>query len=327
MTLNLTHIPYQELNRFYAEDVIGTMHVSLKPLATDLRILRHETLEHHTENIAEELYQPQYSYVPWMVADYFDLPNDLLLKIGKAWWLTIIDVVITDQGVDRQLPDLPAIPLMLQHIRLHAERLYLQAFGDLALFWSRYHTTLAGIWNALAHETYCVDAHQQVYTFEEMRKVCKYRSDLIGTIIMIMGHVSGRTSPVEPLCQFYENLTFADQLLDDANDWKGDFGMGRYTLPIVMALEAENIPLANAGQISVDEFQLSMDRHRILVQLAEHAASLLEEAQTVLSALPRTDSPLHEVLRQRLIVAQRANKRYHAMRMMMAFLNRLQGTV
>lgn len=324
MTLNLEDIPYQELNRFYAEVVSG-MHVSLQPLATDLRVLRHEAVERHTENIAQDVYQPQYSFVPWMVAECFDVPNDLLLRIGKAWWLTIIDVVITDQMVDKQLPESSLIPLMLQHIRLHAERLYREAFGDAEFFWSRYDAAQMGIWNALAHETYCVDAHQQVYSIDEMQHVCKSRSDLIGAVISSMGQVSGQLRPVEALCKFYENLTFADQLLDDANDWKGDFASGRHTLPIVLAFEKENTLLENADQYTIDQVQVWVDRHRVLIGMADHATTLLEDAQTALRGIVPDESRLYEIVRQRLEVAHHAHKRYNATRLMTAFLKRLEG--
>jgi len=324
MTLNLDHIPYQELNRFYAEFVSG-LHVSLQPLATDLRILRHEAVERHTSNIAQELYQPQYSYVPWMVAEFFDVDDALLLKIGKAWWFTIMDVVITDQAVDQQLPDIPTISLLLQHLRRNADRLYLQAFGSSEWFWTRYHAAIAGVWNALAHETYCVDAHQQAYSFEDMKHVCNSRSDLIGAIIQTMGHVSGQTRAVEPLCTFYENLTFADQLLDDANDWKADFSSGRYTLPIILALEVEGLSLTDARQLSLDHLQSFIDKHQILVRLSDHAAELLQGACAALATTPLSDSYLHAVLRQRQEVTRRASRRYNTTRLMSGFLKKLEG--
>jgi hypothetical protein len=324
MSFHFEHIPYAELNRFYAE-VVGRMHVSLRPLATDMRILRHEADERHSDNIAEEIYQPQYSHLPWMVAPYFDVPDDLLLKIGKAWWLTILDVVITDQIVDRQVPDFAGIPLMLQHVRGEAGRMYRQVFGHSERFWDRYEATLAGVWDALAHETYCVDQHQQVYSYEEMRRVCKSRSDLLCTIIGAMGDVSasGQNAAIEPLCHFYENLTFADQLLDDASDWKGDLKTGRYTLPIVMALEAAKIPLEDAPTLSLADFDLLMDRHRVLVRLSEQATTLLEECEQALSSLSPAETSLYHVLRQRLQTARYASKRYQTMRHMTAFLQKL----
>jgi len=324
MTPNLDHIPYQALNRFYAE-VVGGLHVSLRPLATDLRILRHEAVERHTSNIAQELYQPQYSYVPWMVAEFFEIDDALLLTLGKAWWLTIMDVVITDQAVDQQLPDIPTISLLLQHLRLHAQGLYLEAFGSSELFWPRYQAAIAGVWNALAHETYCVDAHQQAYSFDEMKQVCNSRSDLIGAIIWMMGHASGQPQAVTPLCTFYENLTFADQLLDDANDWKADFSSGRYTLPVILALEAEQLSLDDARQLSLDDFQLLINRHRILVRLSEAAAELLEGAAAALRTTSLSDSHLHDVLRQRQQVARRTSHRYTTTRLMSGFLKRLEG--
>lgn len=325
MRVSPDHIPYAALNRFYAEFVRG-LHVSLQPLATDLRILRHDAVESHTGNIAEELYQPQYSYVPWMAARFFPLDDAQLLSIGTAWWFTIIDVVITDQMVDQQLPDIPTIPLLLHHLRLTEEQLYRDAFGSDELFWSRYRQTIAGVWNTLAHETYCVDAHLQPYTFEAMQAVCKSRSDLIGTILYMLGQVCGDSRNVEPLSVFYEKLTFADQLLDDANDWKADFAGGRYTLPVIRALEAEKRTLADAQTMTVDDAQLAIVRHRILVEMAEYAAQLLDEAGDALRATSVDDSPLHEVLRQRQHVAQRAHQRYTTTRLMTGFLKRLQGT-
>ena len=318
------HIPYQELNRFYAA-FVRELHVSLQPLATDLRILRHEAVEQHTSNIAQDVYQPQYSHVPWMVAAYFDIEPDLLLTIGKAWWLTILDVVITDQAVDRQLPDIPTISLLLQHLRLKAEALYLEAFGNSDTFWPRYHAALAGVWNALAHETHCVDAHQQPYRFEDMKQVCRSRSDLVAAIISMMGQVGGSTAAVEPLSTFYENLTFADQLLDDANDWKADFASGRYTLPVTWAFEAEGISLDDTRHMSPDDVRWLIDRHRVLVRMSDHAAELLAGAEAALRRTALDESHLHDVLRRRLQVAQRARRRYQTTRLMSGFLKRLEG--
>jgi hypothetical protein len=319
------HIPYAELNRFYSE-VVASMHLALRPLATDMRVLRHEEMERHTDQIAEEIYQPQYSYVPWMVADYFGMAHDdaALVKLGKAWWLTIIDVVITDQIVDRQVPDLVGIPLMLQHLRLHSERLYRDVFDSSAPFWARYQAALAGVWDALAHETYCVDAHQQVYTDEQMQHVCKLRSDLIGTIVAALGDISGQAAPVEPLSRFYENLTFADQLLDDSSDWKGDLAVGRHTLPIVMAADAGNIPLAEIALVPRAEIELLMDRHGVLVELAARATALLEDGDTALASLSPSATPLRGILRERIKTGQHAIKRYTAMRHMTAFIHRLE---
>lgn len=318
-------IPYAELNRFYAEVVAG-MHVSLRPLATDMRVLRHEDAERHTDQIAEEIYQPQYTYVPWMAADYFGIALDdaALVRLGKAWWLTIIDIVITDQMVDRQTPDIAEIPLMLRHLRLHSDRLYREVFGSSAPFWTRYPTALAGVWDALAHETYCVDQHQQVYTAEAMQHVCKLRSDLMGTIVAALGDLSGNSAPVAPLCRFYEDITFADQLLDDASDWKGDLAVGRRTLPIVLAADAGNIPLHEIGLVAQSEIELLMDRHRVLVGLAERAAALFEDADAALASLPPDETPLRAVIRERLKTARHAIKRYHAMRHMTAFIHRLE---
>ncbi len=324
MPITVDRIPYAELNRFYAE-LVGEMHVALRPLATDLRILRHDPIEAHTENIAQELYQPQYSYVPWMVADYLALPEAQLFTVGKAWWLTIIEVVITDQMVDRQVPDIPTIPLMLQHIRLRAEQLYRDAFGASAPFWSAFQAARSGIWNGLAHETYCVDAHQQVYTFGEMKSVCKSRSDLIAALLRGMGWLSGNDQAVAPLCMFYENLTFADQLLDDASDWKSDYADGRRTLPVVLALEKGSLAPEDLAGLTVGDLELLINRHRVLVSLAETATTLLEDAQAALDALPAENTVLGAVLGERLKVARHATQRYQTMRAMTGFLQRLGG--
>lgn len=320
-------VPYSEINRFYFEEVVGTMHPSIQPLATDFRVLHHEPEARHSRQIAEELYQPQYSHVPYMVAEYFDLPPDLLLKIGKGWWLSIIDVVVTDQAVDRQLPDIPAISLMTHHVRLHAQRMFRAAFSDSEFFWTLYHAAHAGIWNGLAHESHCVDAHEQVYTFEEMQHVCASRSNFIAMILTMMARLSDREAFAAPLITVYENLTFADQLLDDANDWKGDFRGGRHTLPVVMAAREEGIPLSQASDYEIEEFTYWLDRHSILIYMAETAASLLTEAQAALDSLPANTSPLREVLTQRLGVARHAVKRYHAMRAMTALLKRADVSV
>jgi hypothetical protein len=90
-----------------------------------------------------------------------------------------------------------------------------------------------------------------------------------------------------------------------------------------MALEAEGIPIEEAQSVSLSDFDLLMDRHRILVQLSEQATTLLEEGETELSSLSSGETPLQTVLRQRLQVARYANKRYQTMRHMTAFIQKL----
>ncbi len=159
-----------------------------------------------------------------------------------------------------------------------------------------------------------------------MRQVCKSRSDLIGAIITTMAEISGQPERAEPLCAYYTHLTFVDQLLDDANDWRDDFEGGRWTLPVVLALDAENRPIEDVAQVSGDELQFWIDRHRVLVQMAELAETLLSEARAALQTLPLDDSPLHTVLAQREQVAARAHQRYDTLRLMTGFLKRLSDS-
>lgn len=315
-------VPFAALNAFYFEEIVASMHISLQPLATDRRVLRHEAEESHITAI--DLYQPQYSYIPWMLGEVFGMDSEMLLKIGKAWWLTVMDIVITDHAVDQQLPKIATIPLVQQHIRIHAERLYREAFGDSEVFWSKYHPSMTQHWNAVAHEVYCMEQHQQPYTYDEMKQVYEDKTAIIRALIAVMAEMSGKPDFVEPLNRFYSRVTLTDQLLDDASDWKDDFSEGRYTMPVVQALQSAGLPYENAGEMDEKALELLIDQQQVLVGMAKRAVELLNEAKDELEKIGSSAAHLTAITDKRLAVAEKAVKRYRTMRFLSGFVQALQ---
>jgi hypothetical protein len=315
-------IPYEAINEFYLETLVPSLHPILQKLALDRRILRHEDDNLPLET-TEGLYQSQYSHVPWMLYDFFPVPDDALMTIGKAWFLLVIDIVITDHFVDRQLPDLSAITLFQQHIRLQSERLFREVMQDANWFWQQYYDSIQANLNAIAHESYCVDEHHLAYTLEEMRKVYHDKSALIRLLTAAMASLCGKTDYVEAICQFYEQLSLADQLLDDSMDWEGDFVQGRYTLPVVMALEAAQMNLEDAKALNPKQLERLLAKHGILQKITEISSDLLGSARAAVATVPSADARLARVIDERLAIAAHARKRYEALGFLTCFLQAL----
>ena len=105
-------IPFDKLDHFYFNEFIPSLHPLIQDLATDRHLLRHEEAAEALSTIAN-LYQKQYIYMPWLLRDYFPMSDEIVLELGKAWILKIIDFVITDNIVDKQSPDNVAVTVII----------------------------------------------------------------------------------------------------------------------------------------------------------------------------------------------------------------------
>ncbi|MEM9952401.1 MAG: hypothetical protein AAF846_12405 [Chloroflexota bacterium] len=315
-------IPYQALDQFYFEDFVANLHSILQTLAVDKHLLRHERDAEPLTTI-KGLYQEQYLYMPYLLVDFFPINDTQLSVIGQAWILRIIDFVMTDNIIDRQVPDNPLILLFHQHLRTQSDQLFHQVIGTDEAFWAHYYQVNHALNNANALEVYCVDQHQQPYTLDVMTEIYEARSALLGIVIHVMARLTDRLDEIEPFLQYYQKIALADQLLDDAADWRDDFRDGRYTLPIVKALQVENIAFDKAHTLSEADYQTMITRHSILQEMTHLAIGQYEEVHHMLEQLNALDSALTKFLQGRMDVAEHSMRRYNAIGLLQGFRNSL----
>ncbi|MEO1289977.1 MAG: hypothetical protein AAFV93_19650 [Chloroflexota bacterium] len=315
-------IPYQALDQFYFDEFVANLHPTLQTLAVDKHLLRHE-LDAEPLMTIKGLYQEQYLYMPYLLVDFFPINDTQLSIVGQAWILRIIDFVMTDNIIDRQVPDNPLIVLFHQHLRTQSDQLFHQVIGDNRAFWAHYYQVNHALNNANALEVYCVDQHRQPYTLDVMTEIYEARSALLGIVIHVMARLTDRLDEIEPFLQYYQKIALADQLLDDAADWRDDFRDGRYTLPIVKALQAENIPFDKAHTLSEADYQIMITRHSILQLMNHLAIGQYEEVHHMLEQLNALDSALAKFLQGRMDVAEHSMRRYNAIGLLQGFRNLL----
>jgi|GEM_PF-6454889 len=318
------NIPYEQLDDFYFNDFVASLHPILQELAVDQHLLKHKEGEPPITTI-KKLYQQQYLYMPWLFVDYCPIPDDQLLTLGKAWILKIIDFVITDNIVDNQAPDSTYITLFHQQLRTHTDRLFFEVMGTSATFWSRYYAGIEKLNNANALEVYCAEQHKAPYTLEVMQELYQGRSGMFSIPIYAMGELSGKVDYVDALSDYYYKIALADQLLDDAMDWRDDFRVGRYTLPVVMALEAIDIPFEQAANYSEKDYERAIIKHEILQQIAQVALDLFAETRQTLKEMDARESTLADFLQQRVELAEHSVRRYNAMGLLDNFSKALLG--
>lgn len=314
---------FQKLDTFYFHEIAAKLHISLQNLALDRRVLRHEAVE-QAITTTRGLYQPHYSHLPLLLSEIFNVSESDLLTFSKAWFLSVVDVVVTDHFVDRQLPDLPTIALFLHQIRLDALEIYQQQFPSSGVFWTKFYENFRLLWDALAHEVYCVEQHQQLYTYEQMQRVYTGKAAFMHLAIYGMGELSQQPEYVEPLKLIYNNVTLADQLIDDVQDWEADWEAQRLTLPVVMVMEAAQISLQELKEISTDKLDSLMAKYNIEHQVAERAVTLLEQAINEINKIEGAGATvIARMLQSRLEIAQNSSSRYKKLRLFRAFTDNL----
>lgn len=306
------NIPYQQLDDFYFNDFVASLHPILQELAVDQHLLKHQE-DAPPINTIKKLYQQQYLYMPWLFVDYCPVSDEQLLTLGKAWVLKIIDFVITDNIVDNQAPDTTYITLFHQQLRTRTDHLFYEVMGASDSFWSHYYAGIQKLNNANALEVYCSEQLKAPYTLDVMEELYAGRTGMFSVLIYAMGELSGKLDYVEPLSAYYKKIALADQLLDDAMDWRDDFRVGRYTLPVVMALEAQNIPFEEASSISENAYDNAIIKHEILQQIAQIALDLFAEVSQTLHEMDARESTLADFLQQRIELAEHSVRRYNAM--------------
>lgn len=311
----LATVPFEALDRFYFEDVVGQMPGPLRRLAVDLRVLRGSRSEQPIKTL-RYLYLHNYLFLPWIWDDMFETSAAVRLSIGQAYILLVIYAVIMDQRVDQQAPDIPGIPLVQQQLLLKSSEILSRRFQAPGSFWDRHYACLTEAAEALGIESDCRDAHTRPYTYEVMEKVCVGKAAVLRMLAYALALVSERWQVLPVLESAINKLLLADQLYDDALDWRPDFEAGRHTLPIVLALEAAGEPHQAATALSTDDLEGYLDRYGILVFMAQQAVAALTEARAELQAAGLVETKWDIFLSERLMLMRRQSRFYNAIRIL-----------
>lgn len=321
---NPYQIPYNQLDTAYFDEFIPSLHPSLRPLATDLRILRHETVERHISTV-EKLYKVHVGFIPWLLDDIFVVQSEDVLILGTAWLLTFIDVAMTDSLVDSELPTEPLLPLLQQQIRLQAEKNYRQVFPSSLIFWSAYSQAYIDGLNGLAHEAYCTDAHQEAYTYAQLEEVYQGKGAIYRLMVKAMAELSGQNAICSQIEAVYHKLALVDQLLDDASDWQDDFERKHITVPIIMAIHSADFPFSDIHNLRPEELEGWLYYFNIFVQIADSCLDLLSSAQAILNDLNLDESKLAHFVAKRHRIVTRRKAQYKGLRMLKAMLVSFSG--
>lgn len=317
-------IPFDALNQFYFGEFRDTLYPALQPFISDKRILHHAPDEEHITTLANFTYRWHHAYVPYMINDIFPLPDETMLNVGKAWLLWLIDLVLVDNTVDKQDPGIPTAILFQRHLRTFADDIMQKLLPPSSLFWRNYTQAHQVYWNALAHEAWCVDQHRQSYTLSEMKQANDGKLMFYYLFIEAMAELSDRLDTIEPIKAIYYHVNLMDLLLDDILDWKEDFARGRILYPLVLALEAEAIPLAQATSLTEDDIEALMTKHNVPVRVAEDAVTVIQEAINLLKATGCMESKLGQVAQERKQAAVEARRVYQNVRPLYFFIQALK---
>jgi hypothetical protein len=295
-----------ELDHFYFQEIPQVMHPTLHGLAADLRLLQ-GAAEARQITTLEGLYNSSYQYLPYLLNDIFGLPENTVMQVEKGWLLLLISYVMLDQLVDRQMPAMPVVPLVQQHLLLKAHEAFAAVFPASAPFWGQYYALLHEFFTCLALESHYLDAEAAPYTYERMTEVCTGKAAPLQIVVAAMSELSGQPRHAPLLRQVFNRLVLSDQLFDDAADWEDDLVAGRRTLPYVLAQQAAQSPVTDPAALA----QI-IQRSGLLPALADRAIGLLEEGRDLLRGAGLSPVQLDAALDERKERIQLDRRRYQA---------------
>ncbi|MCU0499890.1 MAG: hypothetical protein MUF87_21275 [Anaerolineae bacterium] len=316
-------IAFDELDTFYFGLFRDQLHPSMRDIVIDHGFLHHAPEKGQIKTLHDLSYQFYHIYVPLVLDDIFVMEHAQLVELGKAWLLTIIDLIVTDHQLDQELPDLQVIPLVINQIRQQAFELYRHLLPFSSTFWDAYHHAHQLYWNTLAHENYCVDQHREPYTLAVMQTIAHGKAAYYRMGIHASGELSGRPDLIEPIQAVYDRLVFVDLLLDDAVDWEVDFQRGRYTVPIVQAAQIAQIPIDQLASWTMPQLEQIILNHQLQLELSQKAMTLLEESMAILQTHHYAESKIGQFIRERKRIAEQSVQRYHKLHSLNNFINRL----
>jgi hypothetical protein len=182
---------------------------------------------------------------------------------------------------------------------------------------------LAEVIEALAVELDCVSRHTQPYSFALMQKVCIGKASVLRLLTYTLAHASGSLHLLQIVNTTINYLVFADQLSDDALDWRDDYQAGRYTLPVVLAANIAGASLDEVAQWGSNKLETRLEQDGLLVLMAEQAVAVLAEALGKLNAADLRHTKWADFLTERHNLMQRQVRYRHAIRFTSGLLQAL----
>jgi hypothetical protein len=291
---------YQKaVDDFYFQEVVPRFHPSLQTLAVDLAILRHRDSPCPT-NTLEDVFGKEYWLVPWMLEEVFPLSEAERIQVAQAFALVFLGFIVLDNTVDGQMPDAALIPVLGQQLFLQAKVAFSHFLAPDDPFWLAYDDNLNRFYNALALEHHCLVAHREPYTYDVMKQVDDGKAAYNRIACHALASLSGRFDHLALANQTYDLLTFADQFGDDAYDWPDDYGEKRATWPFAQLVEREAISLEALFGLGQSEVENRLIKHGILLEMCDHAVTLLKMARQALVAQGFDLSKIVQLLDQRI---------------------------
>jgi hypothetical protein len=117
--------------------------------------------------------------------------------------------------------------------------------------------------------------------------------------IYALAELSDRRAAYEPVKQAYSNLILADQLTDDAGDWRIDFAAGRHTLATVLARRL-GVDFESGQDVELDVLYRQYVQSGAPAFMLDQALSLLGDGRSLLQDHDWRDSRLDRVLSSRM---------------------------
>ena len=291
---------YQKaVDDFYFREVIPRFHPELQTLAADLAVLRHRDSPCPTNSL-EDVFAQEYWLVPWMLEELFPLSDRERIQVAQAFALVFLGFIVLDNTVDGQMPNTALIPVLGQQLLLQAKIAFSQFLAPDDPFWPAYDECLNRFYHALALEYHCVMAHIEPYTYDLMKQVDDGKNSYNRIACHALASLSGRLDYLPLAIQTYDLLTFADQFGDDAYDWPDDYQAKRATWPLAQLVEREGITLEALFALGPKEVENRLIKHGILLEMCDHAVTVLETARQALVTEGFDHSKIVRLLNQRI---------------------------
>jgi hypothetical protein len=251
-------------------------------------------------------------FTPAYLDDIFTIPESIMTEFTKGFAAFSLSHIILDQTIDRQLPADPTAPLVQQQLVLDIFRYWQPVIPPPHNFWDDFFHFMNRHHQALALESYCLDARKQRYDLETMREATKGKALTFCVAVHLMGCLSSNTEPMTILDKVFEEIVFADQLFDDTSDWEEDFKNQRCTFPLLTALEAAGLTIDSFETISFEDMADWIERYHVIARMYDQTVHILEDCQSTLLEAGFTETQLQSVVEERLQYAQRQRRYQYA---------------
>ena len=299
----------REIDRYYFEDILPSMHPLLSELGGNKRLLYLNTEPEPLESL-HHVFSEGYLLLPWQCADIITISDDDLITVSQAYAALLMAYLILDQMIDGQLPDsLRAAPLIYGHLMLHARAKFAEAFTPDAAFWSDFDKYSHQLFDGLAAESASLDHQLIPYTEEVMREVAHGKNSSLRLAVRAMAHLADDLEKGDLCEELIDTMFVGDQINDDTMDWREDFELGRLTYPILQAMQAEEMPLEDFESLSVERIDSILKEKHILAGLLKRARSVFNEGKDRLLAAGYEETRFVAVFEGRIAFTERIQRR------------------